>query len=140
MPSGYAPTASLCHPGKWWQHGRTSGIESRPEDAAARSAALRTWLAAEAAARGAESVLLVSHGGMLKQTFAGPTFGFSRPEIPAAFGAGLCCATFSLPFDYAKSQLQKAQAAAKLNAVGAGGGAAAGAGAAAAAPDCGCHA
>ena len=79
MPSGYAPTASLCQLGKWWQHGQTSGIESRPEDAAARSAALRTWLAAEAAARGAESVLLVSHGGMLKQTFA--TTPFANAEF-----------------------------------------------------------
>ena len=43
---------------------------------------------------------------VMKNLFADYT-DFRDPALPAAFMAGLSCATVSLPFDYAKSQLQK---------------------------------
>lgn len=76
MGSRWAPGGA--EEGKWWHHGHPGGIESRAEDAQARSTALRTWLAGEAARRGASTVLLISHGGMLKQTFATDSFANSE--------------------------------------------------------------
>ena len=60
--------------GKWWHHGHQTKVEAHAVDAQARSAELRTWLAREAVERGAVLVLLVSHGGMLKQTFSTESF------------------------------------------------------------------
>lgn len=55
--------------GKWWHHGHYGGVEADPAAAERRAAALRAWIASEAAARACETVLLVSHGGMLKLAF-----------------------------------------------------------------------
>ena len=60
--------------GKWWHHGHQTKVEAHAVDAQARSAELRTWLAREAVERGALIVLLVCHGGMLKQTFCTESF------------------------------------------------------------------
>lgn len=79
MGSRWAPGGA--EEGKWWHHGHNGGIESRQEDAQARSAALRTWLASEAARRNASTVLLISHGGMLKQTFATDSFANSEFRV-----------------------------------------------------------
>jgi len=62
------------HEGKWWHHGHHSKIESKAEDSLARSAELRAWLAQEALDRGLATILLVSHGGILKQTFCTDSF------------------------------------------------------------------
>jgi broad specificity phosphatase PhoE len=62
------------HEGKWWHHGHHGKIEMNEHDAVARSAELRAWLASEAIKRGIRVALLVSHGGMLKQTFGTETF------------------------------------------------------------------
>jgi hypothetical protein len=55
--------------GRWWHHGNEAGYEGCHADADARAAALRRWLAAEAVARRVSTVLLVSHGGILKLAF-----------------------------------------------------------------------
>jgi len=66
--------------GKWWHHGHRSGVEAAVADAAARCAALRRWLHVEVASRrGVTTVLLVSHGGMLRQAFG--TDGFANAEF-----------------------------------------------------------
>ena len=67
------------HEGKWWHHGHHSKVESSGRDAQSRSAELRVWLAREAVDRGAVTILLVSHGGMLKQTFN--TDAFANAEF-----------------------------------------------------------
>mmetsp|Transcript_35503 Transcript_35503/g.93167 ORF Transcript_35503/g.93167 Transcript_35503/m.93167 type:complete len:233 (+) Transcript_35503:3-701(+) len=72
MGSKWAPGGE--HEGKWWHHGHHSKVEASVEDSQARSGELRVSLAAEALACGVKTVLLVSHGGILKQTFATETF------------------------------------------------------------------
>jgi len=69
------------HEGKWWHHGHHSKVESEAGDSLARSAELRTWLASEALSRRIETILLVSHGGILKQTFG--TDSFANAEFRA---------------------------------------------------------
>jgi broad specificity phosphatase PhoE len=77
MGSKWAPGGE--HEGKWWHHGHHSKVEASAEDSQARSAELRVWLAKEAIARGLQTVLLVSHGAILKQTFC--TEAFANAEF-----------------------------------------------------------
>ena len=65
--------------GRWWHHGSEIGYENCAADAEARAAALRLWLAQEAAARGTKTILLVSHGGILKLAFS--TRAFANAEF-----------------------------------------------------------
>lgn len=65
--------------GRWWHHGNDIGYESCHAEAEARAAALRRWLALEAVARRVSTILLVSHGGILKLAFR------TRPFANAEF-------------------------------------------------------
>ena len=67
------------HEGKWWHHGHHSKVEASAEDSQARSRELRAWLATEALERGIPLIVLVSHGGILKQTFG--TDHFANAEF-----------------------------------------------------------
>jgi len=65
--------------GKWWHHGNSTGLESSSEDAKARGDALRRMLVREARSRGMQTVLLVSHGGILSLAFK--TVPFANAEF-----------------------------------------------------------
>lgn len=73
--------------GKWWHHGTGDGMESDGQAAAARGASLRRLIAEQAQAHGVQTVVLVSHGGILKLTFATDSFAnaeFRCFELSAA--------------------------------------------------------